>query len=269
MPNPSDMQKPTDKLKPSKPTGLSEKARSNVERLTQKLEQHSMGESNADAIASQISEQPRSEPVGKSRQENKIIADAARQGIQEKAGHVIQEEGRAGEKASMARLQNAGEKVDDLNRYQENFPLVDVSTDQRIQSIKVKSVGRPADDSVYDRYRYDFEKLRNAEQAGKAADTLQKHGARLPTELGPNPSRERIASYIQQKGELAIPDDHVAGTRQNIVDMAHRVPGRYGLDAGSPTLEQDIQKLAERVQPIGITSSEIARMGHRSLRADR
>lgn len=83
MPNPRDIQKQTDKLKPSKPTDLSEKARSNVERLTQRLEQHGMDESNADAIASQISEQPRSEPVEKSRQENKIIAEAARQGIKD------------------------------------------------------------------------------------------------------------------------------------------------------------------------------------------
>lgn len=140
--------------------------------------------------------------------------------------------------------------------------MVDISTDQRIQSVKVKSVDKPADDRVYTLYRYDFEKLQDAGQASRAADALQKHKARLPTELGPNPSHERIVTYIQKKGELAIPDDHVAGTRQNIADMARQVPGRYGLDAGSPTLEQDVRKLTERVQPIGVTTSEISRMRH-------
>lgn len=192
------------------------------------------------------------------------IADAARQGIEERAGHAIQEEGRAGERASMARLQNGGEIVDDLNRYQESFPLVDVSSDQRMQSIKVKSVDSPADSKVYDRYRYDFEKLQDLDKSGKAADALQKYGAQLPSELGANPSHDRLSAYIREKCELGVPDDHVDGVRQNIADMARRVPGRYALDASSPTLEQDIQKLIERVQPIGIKSSEISRMRHLS-----
>jgi hypothetical protein len=191
------------------------------------------------------------------------IQQAAQEGVDEKGGHWIQEQGRAGERASLARLQAGGERVDDLNRHQQNFPLVDVSSDRRIESVKVKGVGENPDKALYDQYRYDFEKLQDPAQTDRAAEALQRTGAQLPNELGSNPSHEQISRYIQDKGQLAVPDDHVQGVRDNIANMARQVPERYGLSAQSATLEQDIQRLAERVQPIGVTSDDIARMQRR------
>jgi len=189
------------------------------------------------------------------------IQQAAREGVEEEEGHWIKEQGRAGERASMARLQAGGEKVTDLNGdHGKSFPLVDVSTDQRIESVKVKGVGEVPDDTLYDRYRYDLEKMQNPDRAAQAADALQKSGAELPAELGTNPSRDQISGYIQEKGQLAVPDDHVQGVRDNVSRMAHQVPERYGLDPDSATLEQDIQRLTDRIQPIGVTSDQIAKM---------
>lgn len=184
------------------------------------------------------------------------VQQAARDGLAEESGWTKQQ-GRAGERAAMVLLEARGEQVTDLNRYRKTFALADIATDQRIQSVKVKGVGKKADEALFDNYRRDMEKLLAPGNANQAATELLQTGAPLPAALGKRPSHEQIARYIRQAGELAVPDDHVPGVRDNLERAARAVPDRYGLSASPAGLEHGIRTLRDRVQPIGVRSDYI------------
>lgn len=190
---------------------------------------------------------------------------AALEGVKEQEGHWIKEQGRASERADMAHLENQGEQVADLNELETNFPLLDVSSNERFQSVKVKSVDAQPAETTVNNYRHDFEKLLDRQKAKKAAVALHEHSADLqaqeawPSDLRKNASASHIADYIQEKGELAVPDDHVSVVQDNIRQMARDIPERYGLE-NSKDLDKDIESLVARIKPMGIASTEIGRL---------
>jgi len=159
----------------------------------------------------------------------------------------------------------------DLNAVSKNHPQIDTSSRDTFTSVKAYGVGKPLADSTKGRYDKEVRALRTAEEPGvptKLGDAANRLAANRqaiqaagawPRGLARNATPEQIAKFMNQKAEVAIPSDHVAPMREYLAERARANPEAYGLKQG-PGLEKGIQRLVQRVQPLGLTSEELAAM---------
>lgn len=180
----------------------------------------------------------------------------------------IKQHGAALEASAMTAQRQAGETPLNLNNLPpfvnaKNTPLLDISSTSGLQSVKAKAVDSPYTKSTVSSYKRDFHKLLDDKKAGAAAAVLdnwrgflQQRGA-WPNALPPNASRQDIVDFIKTRAELAVPDDHVADVRAAITREANDFPQNFDLNPNSPTLQQDIAALTQRVQGGGTTTSDI------------
>jgi hypothetical protein len=192
--------------------------------------------------------------------------------------------GAAGEAAAAAGLREAEHEVFDLNqlridleRVRSNFPLLDLSSKGPagspgvFASVKNYAMGTtgPLPKRTLRRYTRDIKSMLKtggpglapvpAEKAGElmAANRAQVQAADAwPRDLPLDADARQIAGYINEKGVLVIPDDHVPQVRTFMREQALRDPGAYELE-NAPDLEAAIAGLQERVQPMGMTSGQL------------
>ena len=161
----------------------------------------------------------------------------------------------------------------DLNAVSKNHPQIDTSSRDTFTSVKAYGVGKPLSESTKGRYDKEVRALRTAEEPGvptKLGDAanrlannreaIQAAGA-WPRGLARNATPEQIAKFMNQRAEIAIPSDHVAPMREYLAERARANPEAYGLKQG-PGLEKGIERLVQRVQPLGLTSDELAGMNN-------
>lgn len=203
--------------------------------------------------------------------EAKLLA-AAQAGIDEHPDHYIQAKGRAAERAALVKLESDGQ-VTDLNRQLgANFPIYDVASDKQVTSVKCKGLDASGlSDSARDAYIRDLEEAigqgTNPEKFANAArhlhDATAAHGAGLPRELAASPgSAER---YLRENARLAIPDDHAAAVQNELSQRLFSTDGierkvaaqRLGLDPADSNYSDKARSLLNRIEGIGIRSTEI------------
>jgi hypothetical protein len=156
-----------------------------------------------------------------------------------------------------------------LNEVQENFPQLDTVSRDTVASVKAYGVGKPLNANVISRYDRELRRLRTPVEEGiptklgSAADlmaanreTIQAAGA-WPKGLKRNATPEQIAKFVNEKGVLAIPADHVEKVREAVAAKARADPEAYGLTPG-PGLDAGVKRLTERIQSLGLTTDEIS-----------
>ncbi|SDL95246.1 hypothetical protein [Nonomuraea jiangxiensis] len=216
---------------------------------------------------------------------------AVEQGIKETPLSTV---GAAGEAAALSSLRETRHEVFDLNklridlhRVRKNFPLLDLISKGPagkpgvVASVKNYAMGRTGELSPHTlrRYARDMKAMLRTGGPGYApvpaevaADLLAANRAQIqtaqawPRDLAPDAGPERIARYINERSILVIPDDHVPQVRKFIGEQALRDPGAYELVPG-PTLADDIARIQERVQPMGITSGQLHDIHRRVTKA--
>lgn len=89
-------------------------------------------------------------------------------------------------------------------------------------------------------------------------DLIAKHRGAIqgagawPAALAKDATEGQILQEITRNGKVVIPDDHVGPVRQAVAREVVQNPGRWpGEDAGH---------LQQRIQPMGIRSSELAEL---------
>jgi hypothetical protein len=189
--------------------------------------------------------------------------------------------GPSGEAAAGATLRLKGHQVADVNKLRSNFPAIDISyagTGAKgsmggFASVKTYGLGTPgpASPSTLEAYAGDLKSMLKTGGPGyapvpaeKAAELLAKPANRKllqdlkawPRDLRANASKESIAKYINEKGTLMVPDDHVDDLRKFVKQQAMRDPGAYELEPG-PNLEADIERLQARIQGMGVTTDQL------------
>ena len=181
--------------------------------------------------------------------------------------------GAGGEAAAQA---SADSTVMDLNAVSPNFPQLDTVSRETVASVKAFSVDKPLGRSAMRRYDKELRALRTAVEPGvptklgQAADVLAANRGQLqaagawPKGLAKNATPEQIAKFVNQRGVLAIPADHVEEVRKFVAAKARANPAAYGLTDG-PGLEKGIERLTARVQSLGLTSEQIMNINKRVL----
>jgi hypothetical protein len=182
----------------------------------------------------------------------------------------------------------------DLNAIKTNFPQLDTVSRDTVASVKAfgvdTSLGKLAAKaeagatltneeaktlkSVVGRYDKELQNLRTRiepgvpTKLGQAADLLATHREAIqaagswPKGLARNATPEQIAKFVNQQGVLAVPADHVALVRKAVAANARQNPAAYGLNPG-PGLEKGIERLAARVQSLGLSSDELTTINKR------
>ncbi len=178
--------------------------------------------------------------------------------------------GVGGEAAAMEtrKGEGAGFDLNALKGKGGNFPALDFSTPGGFYSAKTKSVGTALSDTSIKSYLNDLDTMRDKGGPGFAQTTAQKAAALVwrnrgaiqqknawPAGLAQDATEDQILHHIAQHGRLVIPDDHVEPVRQAMTTEAVRNPGRWP--------GEDIGRLQQRVQPMGITSTELDQL-HRA-----
>ncbi|HWE30016.1 MAG TPA: DUF4157 domain-containing protein, partial [Polyangia bacterium] len=193
--------------------------------------------------------------------------------------------GATGEGAYRANLSGRGAPNVDFNEFTPgtpNAPHLDVVSNEGVAQVKVH--GTPAADgapagtpdpalkaSAVGSYAKDLRSLSAPEfiiggedRAQKAAELLLDNRASLEGKsawpaalknINPADPRakqlEQVLEYFRRESVLAVPNDQVDAVRAKVIADARAQPAKYGLQDG-PNLEDDVQALARRVQPIGL-----------------
>ena len=152
-----------------------------------------------------------------------------------------------------------------------NLKIFDIGSWQRVASVKTHGVGRGIiSRSDVGNYVSDLRiavgcsnQLKDQKKFESAAQELQQAAAKAPSDF-PEGLRQaadgrEASEWLRENAELRIPDDHVRQVRSAINRSVIRNPSAYGLEAGASYGQRaDLgQKLALRIQPMGITASSI------------
>lgn len=148
------------------------------------------------------------------------IIDAARQGMAEESGY-INKIGRANECAAKAKFAKQGEQVSDHNQLiAKNAPVVDVSTNKRLVSVKGTDATRP--ESQFNYLKSGFDDLYHVDARYQAKRLESARGIALhskeinlpsdyPLPKDPAaPTAQEVgngAEYIRKHGQLCVPWD--------------------------------------------------------------
>jgi hypothetical protein len=166
--------------------------------------------------------------------------------------------GTAGENVRMTYLQQQGFNATNLNSLRPNAPGLDLATQAGFEQVKVSASSTYGRNALSD--------LTNPAYSEKAADmvialrlALIKQGS-WPLTLSETASKEDIAKFVRASATVAVPDDIVESTRTAVRTNALQLPENYGIPDGlSPAqLRMQVDQLAQRIQPIGLTLPEIA-----------
>lgn len=201
------------------------------------------------------------------------LLPAVRTGIDEYRSHFIKAAGRAAERAAMVIMVGLldDDYVTDLNPTPKDnsFPIFDVTSDQRVASVKCK----PLSESV-DEYLGDFkaamgmgtrknepENFRDAAQLLHERAKTRKRG--YPPELAVSP--EKAEAYLHDYAELWLPHDHAELVRNTLkakllstdIWTRQNEAETYDLNSRSPTYERDVEALLKRICGIGVDSETI------------
>jgi hypothetical protein len=174
----------------------------------------------------------------------------------------------------MALCEAEGARAFNLNALTEgkNFPYVDLTTSEGITQVKAYGIDKGLSGSVLSSIDRDLRILIDPTNASSISEGLRaadKAGSQLvsnrvaieaagawPRGLAGASTKEEVLQFIHGNATLAIPDDLVPSARNYVAEYARQVPERYGLQS-STDLDGDIARLVGRIQPIGLTSSEM------------
>ena len=198
----------------------------------------------------------------------------------ELVGYQNRLQGRLGEILALHSFSELEQNVTDLNlEIMTNMPGYDVKSGDDWVSVKTLSVA--SDKPNLSSYRHHLDVLSEyAEpaQRGKyegqglplyAANTLtraSKNGENA-ADLVSGRSAEELAETLQQRGCLALPDDHVKSLQNYLQDNFREYvsdhPGRYSIDSSATEAKQEraiqvvVDDYCRRLRPLGFTSNEI------------
>ncbi len=152
-----------------------------------------------------------------------------------------------------------------------NYPNYDVSSTSEVATVKTRwdSKGELSD-AARSGYKRDFAKMngwgRTVGAVERDADNIlaaRDAGVPVPKELE-DATAEQASAYLRDNACLRIPDDHVDTVRADLAEDVRNLPSNHNLPE-NPSQEQ-IDHILQRVQGIGVTSTELQGMVERRMR---
>jgi Domain of unknown function (DUF4157)/Pre-toxin TG len=190
--------------------------------------------------------------------------------------------GAAGEAARLEKFEREGKAAFDLNKIKKNIDLIDLASEEGFVSVKSRGVLSAAfkkglSEGTTETYARDLQKLTRGPEPGifsnpaeKAADVLIKNRKEIPRSAWPKglsrrATRDEIVREINKNAKLAIPSDHVEAVKEYVGLHAAQEPEKYGLKRG-PDLAEQITRLKDRIESIGVKSTELVEETGRVLK---